>query len=228
MSMAATIEVELWVWTLDVDDAMRGRLGAHLSADEAERAARFVFERDRQRYITARGRMREILAHEAQTSPAALRFAYSDHGKPSLEGAGGLRFNLSHSEALAALAVCREHEIGVDIELIRPLKEDIAERFFSRSEVAALKALPESEQLDAFYRCWTRKEAVVKAVGEGLSRPLDTFDVSLEAGAARLLRMESESAGPGAWKLAHFAPAPGFAGAVACRTAGAALTLRRC
>lgn len=228
MTIAPPIEIELWVWSLDVDEAERGRLFATLSEDEVARALRFVFDRDRQRYIVARGRMREILARVLGVTAAALRFSYSSHGKPSLSAANTpLHFNLSHSDGLAALGVSHARELGVDVEHERPLKEDIAERFFSRGEVAALRALPESEQLAAFYRCWTRKEAVVKAIGEGLSRPLDSFDVTLDAGAAHLLRMDGETDGPEAWQLAHFAPAPGFAGAVACRTGGGALVVRR-
>jgi len=138
-----------------------------------------------------------------------------------------LYFNLTHSDGLAALGVSAAPELGVDVEQVRPLKEDIAERFFSPGEVAALRALPEDQQLPAFYRCWTRKEAVVKAIGEGLSRPLDSFDVTLDADAARLLRMDGEDDGPQVWQLAHFAPAPGFAGAVACRTGGGALVVAR-
>lgn len=228
MSTVAPIEVELWVWSLDVDEAERGRLFAYLSEDEVARALRFVFDRDRHRYIVARGRMRQVLSGIVGATPAALRFSYSSHGKPSLSAVGApLHFNLSHSDGLAALGVSHTREIGVDVEHERPLKEDIAERFFSRGEVAALSALPEGEQLAAFYRCWTRKEAVVKAIGEGLSRPLDSFDVTLDAGAARLLRMEGETDGPKAWQLTHFAPAPEFAGAVACRTGGGALAVKR-
>ena len=224
MSTAA-VDVELWVWPLDIGADERGRLFAYLSDDEVARAERFVFDRDRHRYIAARGRMREVLARLLGTTPAELRFAYSSHGKPSLPVA--LHFNLSHSEGLAALGVSRTHELGVDVEHVRPLKEDIAERFFSRAEVATLRALPEHEQLDAFYRCWTRKEAVVKAIGEGLSRPLDSFDVTLGAQSARLLRMDGERDGPSVWQMAHFAPATGFEGAVACRTGGGALVVKR-
>ena len=151
------------------------------------------------------GRMQSalILAGVTGGAPAGLRFDYSIHGKPSLTGTNAaLHFNLSHSDGLAALGVSHMRVLGVDIEHERPLKEDIAERFFSRGEVAALRALPEAERLAAFYRCWTRKEAVVKAIGEGLSRPLDSFDVTLDAGAARLLRMAGESEGPQAWPFA--------------------------
>jgi len=223
--MSAPVEVELWVWPLDVGADERGRFFAMLSDDEVARAERFVFERDRHRYIAARGRMREVLARLLGATPADLRFDYSSHGKPSLPL--GLHFNLSHSEALAALGVSRTHQLGVDVEHVRPLKEDIAERFFSQAEVTALRALPEDEQLEAFYRCWTRKEAVVKAIGEGLSRPLDSFDVTLDPQSARLLRMAGEQGGPSVWQMAHFAPAPEFQGAVACRTGGGALVVKR-
>lgn len=221
------INVDLWVWSLDVDDAERGRLAKFLSEDEAARAARFVFERDRQRFVMGRGRLREILAREIADRPWALRFAYAAHGKPSLLTTPALHFNLSHSEALAALAVSRHAGIGVDIEFARPLKEDIAQRFFSPREVAVLKALPEEDQAAAFFRCWTRKEAVVKAVGEGLSYSLDSFDVTLSADApAAVERFEGE-ADAGVWRLAHFEPSPGYAGAVACRTGGAALRIAK-
>jgi 4'-phosphopantetheinyl transferase len=128
---------------------------------------------------------------------------------------------------LGALAVSREREIGVDIEAVRPIEDDIAGQYFSPREVAALRALPESEHLAAFYRCWTRKEAIVKAIGEGLSHPLTSFDVSLgPATPAIVERFEGEPDAAGVWRLANFEPASGYAGAVACRTAGAALALR--
>lgn len=224
MSAGATIVVDLWIWPLDVEDAERTRLEAHLSDDEVARADRFAFERDRNRFIAARGRLREILARELGRAPAELAFAYSAQDKPSLVQSR-LCFNLSHSEALAALAVSREREVGVDIEAVRPIEEDIAEQYFSPREVAALRALPNVEQLAAFYRCWTRKEAIVKAIGEGLSHALNSFDVSLGTPAV-VERFEGEADAPAVWRLANFDPAPSYAGAVACRTAGAALSLR--
>jgi 4'-phosphopantetheinyl transferase len=227
MSVAAPpIDVDLWVWSLDVDKSERRRLAAFLSDDETARAARFVFERDRHRFIVGRGRLREILARELGEQPTALRFSYAAHGKPSLPAHADFHFNLSHSEALAALGVARA-EIGVDVERVRPFKEDVAERFFSRREAATLKALPASEQLDAFYRCWARKEAIVKAIGEGLSHPLDSFDVTLTADAPAVVeRFQGEADAANVWRLIHFDPAEGFAGAVACRTGGADLRLR--
>lgn len=219
-----TIEVALHIWPLDVGDGERAQLTEFLSEEERARAARFVFERDQKRFAVARGRMREVLAATLGVRPSALAFAVSAHGKPALIS-GELTFNLSHSGGLAALGISRGPAIGVDIEEERPLKEDVAGRFFSAREVAALRALPEVEQLGAFYRCWTRKEAIVKAIGDGLSHPLDSFDVTI-AGEAKVERFEGER-DASVWQLQHFDPAPGFAGAVACRTGGTALRLDR-
>lgn len=228
MSAGPPIDIDLWVWPLDVEGDERGRLHALLSEDEKARAARFVFERDRHRFIVARGRLRGVLAGVLGTKPSALRFDYAAHGKPSLAGVDGLHFNLSHSEALAALGVTRGPEIGVDVEHVRPLKEDIAARFFSERETATLRGLPESEQVDAFFRCWTRKEAIVKAIGEGLSHSLDSFDVTLRADQPALVeRFAGEADAPRVWRLVHFDPAPGYAGAIACRTGGAAINVVR-
>lgn len=222
---AAAIPVDLWVWGLDVDDAERSRLAALLSEDEAARAARFVFDRDRHRFIAARGQLREILGEVTGRAAASLTFTYASHGKPALIDAPGLFFNLSHSEGLAALGVSRAGELGVDVEHERALKENVAERFFSERENNVLRALPEGEQLAAFYRCWTRKEAMVKAVGEGLSIPLDSFDVTLAPGAPAHVERFAGEADARVWALAAFDPAPGFAGAVAARTGGASLQL---
>jgi 4'-phosphopantetheinyl transferase len=227
MSAASPVEVELFVWTLDVDADERARLMRFLSEDETARANRLVFAQDRERFVVARGRMREILARAMGCAPAALEFTYSAHGKPSL-GGRARQFNLSHSHAIAALAVTQANEIGVDVEHVRPLKEDVAGRFFSDREKAALRALPESEQLAAFYRCWTRKEAIVKAVGEGLSHTLTSFDVSLKADEPAVVE-RFEGAAAGAWQLAHFEPAQDYVGAIAGRTGGRPLkvTLKR-
>jgi len=219
-----TVAVDLWVWRLDVDEQEQKRVASHLSHDERARADRFVFPRDRQRFTVARGHMREILGARLAYSPHALAFDYSPNEKPSLREGRGCQFNLSHAESMAALVACDGFEIGVDIEHVRPLKEDIAERYFSRREIEALRALPAVEQTVAFFRCWTRKEAIVKAIGEGLTRPLDSFDVSV-SWAAVLERIDGDDAA--AWRLAHFEPAPGYVGAIACRTGGVDIKVAR-
>lgn len=226
--MSDTIDVDLWVWSLEVDGRELQQLATILSDDEKTRAGRFVYDRDRRRFVVARGTLRKLLAPLFGVPPAAIVFAYAAQGKPSVPAAPSLHFNLSHSENLAALAVSRQREIGVDIEHVRALKEDVAERFFSAREVTALRAMPADRQLEAFYRCWTRKEAIVKAIGEGLSHALDSFDVTLGADApAAVERFAGEADASRVWRLAHFDPAPGYMGAVACRTGGAALSVRR-
>jgi 4'-phosphopantetheinyl transferase len=179
--------VEVHYFSLDVEAK---RFVGLLSADEHERAARFRFDRDRNRYIVCRGTLREMLGVRA-------RFVYGRYGKPRLEDSD-IRFNVSHSHGVGMIAIARGREIGCDIERIDPsfAGEQIPERFFSPREVAALRALPESEQCQAFFRCWTRKEAFIKACGMGVSLPLDSFDVTLGARAALLRGAERWSLHP--------------------------------
>jgi 4'-phosphopantetheinyl transferase len=190
-------EIHVWVADLDQLAPEVRRLASALSADEAARAARFHFERDRKRFVVGRGFLREVLAGYCGVDPGRLEFEYSAHGKPSLSGdAGGdgLRFNLSHSHGLALCAVTRDREIGVDIELIRAVEDldELAASVFSAQERQVLRSLRPDEQLSAFFRCWTRKEAIVKALGQGLSYPLANFDVAFAPGEpARLLRIEN-------------------------------------
>jgi 4'-phosphopantetheinyl transferase len=223
--------VDLWRLPLALRpprDAERFR--QTLSADEAERAARFHFDRDRDRFTAARAQLRAVLALYLRTEPARLRFAYGPHGKPALAGgpAGGgdsaLRFNLAHSHELALLAVTRSHEVGVDLEHVRPdfATEDIAERFFSRREAAALRALPEGvARVEAFFRCWTRKEAFIKAKGEGLSFPLSLFTVSLAPGEpAALLGCDTDAGETERWTLINLEPGAGYFAAAAAEGRG--------
>jgi 4'-phosphopantetheinyl transferase len=179
-------EVHVWRTSLDQQAAHVSRLVTTLAHDERARAERFHFHRDRDRFIVARGTLRAILGGYLGIEPAALRFSYSDHGKPSLSTAHRtmLRFNISHSNELALFAITEMRELGVDLEWIRHDVADdrIAERFFSAEEVGVLRALPKEIQSEAFFNCWTRKEAYIKAIGEGLSMPLSRFVVSLAPG----------------------------------------------
>ncbi|MGB2890178.1 MAG: 4'-phosphopantetheinyl transferase superfamily protein [Candidatus Acidiferrales bacterium] len=177
-------DVDVWRADLELGPPELYRLRETLSPDELDRAARFYFPEDRQRFIAARGILRDILARYLGCVPAAVDFSYRVFGKPSLASnytAEGLQFNLSHSGSMALYAVARQREVGIDIERIEPqfAAEGIAEKFFSRNEVARLRSLPSSAQLEGFFNCWTRKEAYVKARGGGLQIPLDSFDVSL-------------------------------------------------
>jgi 4'-phosphopantetheinyl transferase len=159
-----------------------GDVEAILSEDEYARMVRFRFDEDQKNFLFCRSMLRMLLSSYVGASPGELSFAYSKHGKPSLtEPPGDLRFNLSHTSGLVLLAVCRGKDIGVDIERVRKdlnVKE-ISGRFFSAAEQRALLRMPEILSHEAFFGCWTRKEAFVKARGEGLSCPLDSFDVSV-------------------------------------------------
>lgn len=191
-----------------------------LSADEQERASRFYFDRDRNHYIAARGLLRTLLGRYQGISPAQVHFAYGKNDKPLLDPAhhdSDLTFNISHSKGVGLLAFGRGRELGVDVEGVRLLDdaEGVAERFFSASENAVFRRVPQAEKGQAFFNCWTRKEAFIKALGEGLSHPLDTFDVTLRPGEpARLLRIDGSETAASRWQLYNLDPYPGYVGAI--------------
>lgn len=192
-----------------------------LTPDERARAEAYHFQHDRERFIAARGALRTILARYLRITPEQLCFTYSRYGKPTLLEAmngRGLRFNISHSHEMALCAVTRGREVGVDVEFIREdfASMDIAGRFFSQGEVAALRALPPGAQTPAFFNCWTRKEAYIKARGEGLSHPLDSFTVSVIPGApARLLSTKNDPQEGSHWCLHELAAGAGYMAAIA-------------
>jgi len=207
--------VHVWRCALDQEDNRLERLRRTLEPDELERASRFHFEKHRRHFIVARGFLRSVVARYLETQPEALRFVYGAYGKPGLASEHGLRFNLSHSNEVALLAVTLDAELGVDVEHIRAdfASEDIARRFFSRAEVETFNALPKEEQVAAFFRCWTRKEAYIKAIGKGLSQALDAFDVTLAPGAApELTRAEDDDVSR--WLLRDIHVGEGYAGAL--------------
>ena len=214
-------EVHVWRAALDLDAPRIQDLQALLSPDERARAEQFRFPLHRQRFIAARGLLRTLLARYLKISPPALRFSYGPHGKPALADAAavtGLRFNLAHSDGLALFAVVWNREVGVDLESLgRDRAHDqIAERFFSPNEAAALRALPVEARRKAFYDCWTRKEAYLKARGLGLSLPLDQFEVSLSS--EEPVRLLATPEGPDEtsyWQLQAVPAGEGFAAAVA-------------
>jgi 4'-phosphopantetheinyl transferase len=192
-----------------------------LSDAERERAGRFAFRRDARRFIVARARLRQLLAARSGVPAESVALTYGAHGKPALADPGndrGLRFNLSHRDELAVFAFSFGREVGIDIEALRELPDadDLAARFFSPREHEAYQALDRGERTVGFFNCWTRKEAFVKALGEGLSHPLDSFDVSLTPGEpAELLRVAPTPPDGRRWRLQGFAPAPGYVAAVA-------------
>ena len=193
----------MWRAALERPDEVVGRLRRLLSDDERARADRFRFDRDRSRYTVGRSLLRVLLGRYVGIAPEDLRFEYGAYDKPRL-ASGGPWFNLSHSGPVALYAFTKAAEVGIDVELDNEdfARERIAERFFSPTEVAVLRSLPESLQPRAFLACWTRKEAFIKARGDGLSLPLDSFDVSLAPAApATLLRTAWSSEEPARWRL---------------------------
>jgi 4'-phosphopantetheinyl transferase len=214
-------EAQVYCFSLDRDPALLAQLEATLTADERQRAARFRSPIDQQRFIAARGTMRLLLGRYLHQAPGEVRFGYGPNGKPSLQqssGSPGLRFNLSHSNAMGLLAVTLGQEIGVDVEWIRPMPDavGIAQRFFAPGELATLLGLAKDYQREAFFACWTRKEAYLKARGGGLSIPLDRFEVSLAPGEpARLLRIVDEPEGHLHWSLHDLPHVAGYSAALA-------------
>ncbi len=226
-------EIQVWTVPLDLQDAAREQLAPWLAADERQRAARFVFDRDRNRFIVGRGALRVLLAQYSGCTPDEVTFRYGPHGKPALEntGAAALFFNVSHTHELALVALRRGGEIGVDIERLRPIAEAeaIARRYFTPREHTTLQGLPPADRAAAFFRCWTRKEAMLKAIGVGLSFALNDVEVTLTSDVpARLLSIrgtpDQEQA---SWRLHHLDPAPDYVGAVAVRGGEERIVSRR-
>jgi 4'-phosphopantetheinyl transferase len=202
-------EVHVWRVSLDQNPVQIRSFRRKLAADEQARAQRFHFERDRDHFTVARGVLRTILGRYLNRAPEILSFCYGSHGKPNLAGESGgaaIRFNLSHSHGIALYAIGRGRELGIDLERIRCdlAVLEIAERFFSREEAARLRAFPRESQHQEFFRCWTGKEAYVKARGEGLSLPLD------QRGSPDVAR----------WSFRELTPAPGYLAALAAEGQG--------
>jgi 4'-phosphopantetheinyl transferase len=207
----------LWSAVLDVEPVKLKEYFRTLSGDERNRASCFNVLKYRHRFVAARGILRHILSHYVGRDPEQLRFGYGPYGKPFLQqhegGIGALRFNLAHSHEMALYCFVRDREVGVDIERIDPTVayQQVAEHFFSAGEVAAMLTLKRSLRMKAFFDCWTRKEAYVKAQGTGMQKRLDSFDVSLTSGDSPAL----VSGGDGTWSFHAPMIAVGYAAAVA-------------
>lgn len=213
-------EVHVWIANVNVPAPLAARLEDTLSHDERSQAGRFVFEHHRRRYSAAHGILRDILARYVAKEPREIVFSLNAFGKPFLpEGDENRRlfFNMSHAGDLVVVALARDRLIGVDVEFIRPVPEidAIAEYNFAPQERALIVNSSASDREPLFFTCWTRKEAYIKAVGKGLSLPLDSFDVSVPPGASgRSIEPTKDSPGVAGWWLSDLIVPPGYKGAV--------------
>jgi 4'-phosphopantetheinyl transferase len=224
-------EVDVWRARLELAPAALENLRLTLSPDEAERAARRRLPEAQDRFAGARGILRDILGRYLDREPSTLVFGYRPRGKPFLASpaaAEGLEFNLSHSHGMLLCGVARGRQVGVDVEKVRPGVDcqRIAERFFSPRESAAILSLPPERRAERFFRCWSCKEAYVKAGGEGLAIPLDSFEVAFAPGEPpALLRVEGNSSEVERWQVTELEPAPGYAAAIVTEGDGPRLRL---
>jgi len=214
-------EIHVWATSLAVEPPILEKFAHSLAPDEKDRAKRFKFELHRNRYVAGRGALRTILAQYLKTNPGQLRFTYLENGKPALAEeftSAGIHFNLAHTGDLALIAVTGINLIGVDVEYVRPVKDvdHLVARFFSKREDELFQKVPTAEKPAAFFNLWTRKEALLKATGEGITRSLSLVEVSFLPGEpARLLAISGDTEAAEQWALKEFTPAHGFVGAVA-------------
>lgn len=214
-------DIHIWCADLDLPNLRVEELARILSADELARANKFHFDEHRKRFIVRRGILRTLLGSYLDIEPNQLQFDYNSRGKPALKkscGGDNLRFNLSDSQGMALYAVTRDRDLGVDLEHIRPMKdaEQLVKRFFSNREYAEFSQLDRDRQEVTFFTCWTRKEAYIKAIGEGLSLPLDRFEISISPEEpAKLLSIQGDAQLAEGWLLQDLKPASGYAAALA-------------
>jgi 4'-phosphopantetheinyl transferase len=213
-------EVHLWQVELTGVRSGEARWREIISDEEQRRADRFRFRIDRQNFTAARALLRILVGAYAGLAPQAVTFSYAKQGKPSLNARQQkehVEFNLSHSGEIALLAFARGRAVGVDVERLRKNldPEKIARRYFSRYEQKELSALPPEERYLGFFRCWTRKEAYIKARAAGLSLPLDEFDVSLKPGDQNaLFQARGQDTDITAWSLGELAVPNGYVAAL--------------
>jgi 4'-phosphopantetheinyl transferase len=210
--------VHIWTLPTHASAATLRILESSLPAGEIERANRFRYPHLRDSFVAVHGTLRHLLARYLDLPPARIQLATSPHGKPVL-ASGGFHFNLSHSGTLAAIAIGATYPLGIDLEQMRPLPdlEQLARRFFCPEEAAEVLAHPEPVRTQAFYSCWTRKEAYLKATGSGLSTPLHSFRVSVSpTGPARLLHISHDAGAAASWSIQDLSLADEYAAALAC------------
>jgi 4'-phosphopantetheinyl transferase len=213
-------DVQVWAAWLDVPREEITGFWSTLSTQERERAARFASERDRARFVAARGLLRAVLGSSLGADPQSVEFLYSAKGKPSLGGVferSGLQFNVAHSGGLAVFAVARHRMVGVDVEQLRPIPDlsELIERYFTTYERDEIKKLSGEEAARGFFKVWTRKEAWLKATGEGITGLLKSIEVLGPLVEEESCRGPQGGSGGVRLSLQDLAPAPGFLGALA-------------
>jgi 4'-phosphopantetheinyl transferase len=223
-------EVHLWSANLEVPAAIVASLGSYLSADESDRAARFHFEHDRRRFTVSRAVLRIVLASYQGGEGRLLRFAYGPRGKPALDcvrQGSSIEFNLAHSQDVVLIAVAAGRPLGVDVEHIRPIAdlEGVAAHVCSNTELRQLLEVPQAQRSEPFLRCWTRKEAYVKATGDGLSLPLPRVHVGCAPGGPLgVPGAQVDAPASERWLLYDLTPAPGCVGALAIQQRACQIT----
>ncbi|SIO60273.1 4'-phosphopantetheinyl transferase [Singulisphaera sp. GP187] len=225
-------DVHVWMASLEQAEHEIAQFRTLLDEPERKRADRYSFEKGRRHFTVARGLLRVLLGRYLRIEPSHVQFSYNAHGKPALADAHEpdlVRFNISHSGEIALFGFARERELGIDLETIRPdfAADAIAARFFAPAELAAIRSLPAEERIQAFFTCWTRKEAYIKAQGKGLALPLDSFEVSLAPGAPAAVLVTHDNRDEAArWSLHELHPGPGYVGALAVAGEGCRVRVR--
>ena len=222
-------DVHVWRSWLDPSRGDLNQIKSSLSDDEHDAAKKFHFERDRTRYVMSHGILRKILSQYLSMPPDEIRFTRDEFGKPLLEtNPGEIKFNLSHSESMALFSFTQSSSIGVDIEHIHPIKDIhlIAKSFLSSEEMEAFLEIPKEMQQGSFFRVWTRKEALSKAIGTGISMPLEQLEVGVNPEESPVLKISNrELLEPANWQLVDLNPAHNYVGAVAVENSEISLSL---
>jgi 4'-phosphopantetheinyl transferase len=228
-------EVHVWCGGLLLTSEELAQCAAVLSPDERARAARLDFQRDRDRYVAGRGQLRMLAGRYLGIEPSVVAFVYGPQGKPALRGPGRgshvegpagaespagypLEFNVAHSQDVVLYAFCLGSRIGVDVEHVRPMSDQdaFASQFFSPAERRLLMSLDGSQRAEGFFTIWACKEAILKAIGSGLTRPINQTEVSIDGpGSVQVLSVDGVRAEAANWRLHTFEPEPGFRAALA-------------
>lgn len=221
-------EIHIYQTYLDKPPSEIDNFRKILSQDELQKADRYKFDSDRNNYITCRAILRNILSQYSDFSPDEIIFSYTDKGKPYLNG-NEIKFNLAHTNSYAAYAIIKEKEVGIDLEYVRRIPDalKIASRYFSSAEINELKEISETELDRAFLNCWTRKEAFIKATGDGLSYPLADFSISLNSDLPEILYIKGKLSEIKEWSLYNVKVESDYVSSLAVMSKGMKLVYKK-